>query len=100
MSVMRPVIVGSDARSSRITAVAAPVCDELNTGSLVPTTVIVSEIDATFSVNSRFCVTPRLSERLFWTAVVKPVSAALAVYGPPTRIPGMVNRPSACVTAS
>ena len=42
MSVMRPEIVGSDARSSRVTAVAAPVRPELNTGSLWPTTVIVS----------------------------------------------------------
>src|SRR5215510_6525807 len=55
MSVMRPEIVGSAARSSRITAVAAPVWVELNTGSLCPTTVIVSETAATFSVNSRSC---------------------------------------------
>ena len=47
MSVMRPVIVGSVARSSRITAVAAPVRPELNTGSLWPTTVIVSATLAT-----------------------------------------------------
>ena len=45
MSVMRPEMVGSVASSSRVTAVAAPVRPELNTGSLVPTTVIVSETD-------------------------------------------------------
>ena len=44
-----------------VIAVAAPVCEELNTGSLTPTTVIVSAMVATFSVNSRSCATPRLS---------------------------------------
>ena len=61
MSVMRPLIVGSVARSSRVTAVAAPVRPELNTGSLWPTTVIVSETLATFSEKSRSWVTPRLT---------------------------------------
>ena len=37
---------------------------------------------------------------LFFASDVKPVSDAVTVYGPPTRIPGMTNRPSACVTAS
>src|SRR5262245_47401877 len=100
MSVMRPEIVGSAARSSRITAVAAPVCVELKTGSLCPTTVIVSETAATFSVNSRSCATPSASVSAFFTSEVKPVSCAVTVYGPPTRIPGIVNRPSPCVTAS
>ena len=47
MSVMRPETVGSDARSSRRTAVAAPVRFELNTGSRRPMTVIDSST-ATF----------------------------------------------------
>src|SRR5262249_59793523 len=100
MSVMRPEMVGSVARSSRITAVAAPVCDVLNTGSLDPTTVIVSEIVATFSENSRSCATPSDSERLFLTSVVNPLNCAVTVYGPPTRMPGIVKRPSPWVTAS
>ena len=45
ISVMRPEIVGSVARSSRITEVAAPERVVLNTGSEVPTTVTVS-VDA------------------------------------------------------
>ena len=100
MSVMRPVIVGRVARSSRMTAVAAPVCDELNTGSLVPTTVIVSAIVATFSENSTSCATPSASVMLFFTSVVNPLNCAVTEYGPPTRMPGIVKRPSACVTAS
>ena len=52
MSVMRPEIVGSEARSSRVTAVAAPVRFELNTGSITPTTSTLSETAATFMVNS------------------------------------------------
>ena len=61
MSVMRPEIVGSVARSSRVTAVAAPVRLELNTGSLWPTTVIVSDDVATLRVKSRSWVTPRFT---------------------------------------
>src|SRR5712692_1351418 len=100
MSVMRPEIVGRLARSSRMTAVAAPVCDVLKTGSLVPTTVMVSAMVATFSENSMSCVTPSDSVRPLFASVVNPLSCAVTVYGPPTRIPGIVNRPSPCVTAS
>jgi hypothetical protein len=52
---------------------------ELNTGSLVPTTVMVSATVATFSVNTRSCVTPSVSMMLFCTSVVKPVSCAVTV---------------------
>ena len=37
---------------------------------------------------------------LFLTSVLKPVSDTLTLYGPPTRMPCMKKRPSACVTAS
>ena len=37
---------------------------------------------------------------LFFASDVKPGSDAVTVYGPPTRMPGMTNRPSPCVTAS
>ena len=37
---------------------------------------------------------------LFFASDVKPGSDAVTVYGPPTRMPGMTKRPSACVTAS
>ena len=77
MSVMRPEMVGSVASSSRVTAVAAPVRPELNTGSLVPTTVIVSAIDATFSANGTSCATPSCSETLSLTSVVNPLSVAV-----------------------
>ena len=99
-SLMRPEIVGSAASSSRDTAVAAPVRVELNTGLLSPMTVTVSAMAATFNVNSRSCVTPRLSETLSFAALVNPVSDPVTLYGPPTLIPGMKNRPSACVTLS
>src|SRR3954463_3718063 len=79
MSVIRPEMVGSTANSSRLTAVAAPVRPELNTGSLWPTTVIVSETLATLSPNVRSCVTPKLTLTLFFTSEVKPVSDAVTV---------------------
>src|SRR5438874_3623842 len=79
MSLMRPEIVGSDASSSRSTAVDAPVCDELNTGSLWPTTVIVSATAATFNENSTSCATPSVSVRLLLTSVVNPVSDAVTL---------------------
>src|SRR3954470_4840491 len=100
MSVMRPEIVGSVARSSRITAVAAPVRPELNTGSLCPTTVMVSATLAILREKSRSWVTPRLTDMLFFASDVKPGSDAVTVYGPPTRMPGITKRPSACGTAS
>ncbi len=100
MSLMRPEIVGSVASSSRVTDVAAPVRVELNTASAVPTTVIVSATAATFSAKSRSEVTPRFSETLFFTSVVKPCSVAVTLYGPPIRMPGMLYRPSPCVMPS
>jgi len=77
ISLMRPVIVGSAPSSSRVTAVAAPVRDELNTGSLWPTTVIVSATAASLSVNVRSVATPRLTVTSFSTSVLNPVSAAV-----------------------
>ncbi len=100
MSVMRPETVGSEARSSRVIAVAAPVCVELKTASLVPTTVTVSATAAGFSEKLRSSATPSDSVMLLWTSVANPVSEAVTVYGPPTRMPGMTNRPSPWLTAS
>ncbi len=100
MSLMRPDTVGSDASSSRRTAVAAPVRDELNTTSDLPTTVTVSLTADSFSENVMSVLTPRLTTRPSWTSVLNPASTAVALYGPPTRMFSMKNRPSPCVTAS
>src|SRR5436190_10989662 len=100
MSPIRPEMVGSVASSSLVTAVAAPVRFELNTGSLTPTTTMSSAMAATFSVKSRSCATPRLRETFSFTSVLNPLTDALTRYGPPTRIPGMKNRPSPCVMVS
>ena len=87
-------------RAAFVTAVAAPVRFELNTGSLTPTTTMSSAMAATFSVKSRSCATPRLRETFSFTSVLNPLTDALTRYGPPTRIPGMKNRPSPCVMVS
>ena len=100
MSVMRPDTVGSEPRSSRVIAVAAPVWLVLNTGSDWPTTVIVSATAATFSLKLRSVVVPRLTVTSPSVSPVNPVSEAVTLYGPPTRTPAMKNRPSACVTPS
>ena len=94
MSVIRPDTVGSVARSSRVTAVAAPVRLVLNTGSIVAVTVTTSATAATFNLNARSVDTPRLTETPSLISVLKPASAALTLYGPPTRTPGSVKRPS------
>ena len=77
ISVMRPEIVGSVARSSRITEVAAPERVVLNTGSEVPTTVTVSATPAGFSEKSRSWVTPSVSVMLFRTSGENPPSDAV-----------------------
>ena len=101
MSVMRPDTVGIAARTSRETDVAGPVRPELNTASAaVPTTVTASDTPAIFSWKDRSRPMPRLTVMLSWTSGLKPESSAVILYGPPTRIPGMTNRPSPCVTAS
>ncbi len=73
MSLMRPDTVGSEASSSRRTAVAAPVRDELNTTSDLPTTVTVSLTADSFSENAMSVLTPRLTTRPSWTSVLNPV---------------------------
>ena len=55
---------------------------------------------ATFSENSTSWATPSVKVIPFFASVVKPLSCAVTVYGPPTRMPGIVKRPSPCVTAS
>jgi hypothetical protein len=82
-------MVGSVARSSRVTDVAAPVCCELKIGSVAPMTVIVSETAAIFSVKLRSVDAPRLTLTSSFTSFANPLSAAVILYGPPTRIPGM-----------
>jgi len=76
-------------------AVAAPVRWELNTGSATPTTSTVSATAATFSAKSTSCVMPSDRAMLSLLSSVKPASDAVTLYGPPTRMPGMKNRPSA-----
>ena len=100
MSLILPETVGSVASSSRSTAVAAPVCVELNTGSLRPTTVTVSAIVATFSLNSRSVAVPRLTVTFSFTSLLNPVRDAVTLYGPPTLMPGRLKRPSPWLTAS
>jgi hypothetical protein len=104
-SVSRPLRVGRVAISRRVTAVAAPVRYELNTGSSCADTVMLSctAIAATAKLTS--VDTPRLMRIsvLVWGSNAVPpcpVKAAVTLYGPPTRMPGIVYRPSARVVAS
>src|SRR5260370_1357642 len=96
----RRVIVGRWAISFVPTVVAAPVRSELNTGLVVAVTMIGSSSRlAARSTNRRSAVPP--SVRLTWscTSWRYPTTPAVTRYGPPTRMPGMLNRPSARVTA-
>ena len=82
--------VGSVARSSRVTAVAAPVRLELKTGSLVPDDGDrlgdVGDLEREVEVLGDAEAQRRRCSSL---PGVKPVSDAVTVYGPPTRMPGM-----------
>ncbi len=62
MSLMRPVVVGSVASSSRASEVAAPVLVELN--SVEAVTVTTSSTAATFSLKERSVDPPRLTVTL------------------------------------
>ena len=84
----------------RAIAVAAPVRAELNTGSDSATTVTVSDTATVRSVSVKSAATPRLTNTSLVTDGWKPSSDAVTVYGPPTRMPGIENRPSSRVTAS
>src|SRR5690349_11848093 len=106
MSPRRPPIVGSVASWSREMVVAAPVRFELNTGSIVPTTVTLS-FKTGFTLNVRSVAAPRLTVMLScvdgWNAAAAPPLTAgdtITVYGPPTRMFGMTKRPSARDTDS
>ena len=79
MSLMRPETVGSVASSSRSTAVDAPVCDELNTGSVWPTTVTVSATPATRSENSRSVRDAERQADVVLDLGLKPASAAVTL---------------------
>ena len=76
---------------------------ELNTGSDWPTTVTCSATTGwTSNARSvavpRFTVTPSLVSA--WNAVpLVVVGATITEYGPPTRMPGIKNRPSSRVMA-
>ena len=97
MSVMRPETVGSVARSSRMTAVAAPVRPELNTGSLD-----ADDRDGFGDGGDLEIEGDVLGDAEAQRHVVafdlgdEARQRAVTVYGPPTRMPGMTNRPSAC----
>src|SRR5439155_6717753 len=74
---------------------------ELNTGLLVAVTVTgASSTLALASANCRSAVPPNVSSIWSCTSCRKPTSATLTRYGPPTRMPGIVNLPSARVTAA
>ena len=97
---MRFEMVGRLLIASRLMAVLAPVRPELNTGSTCAVTVTSSAIATVRSVSTRSEATPRLTETSLLVAGWKPLSVAVMVYGPPTRMPGTENRPSPRVTAS
>jgi hypothetical protein len=79
MSVIRPEMVGSDARSSRVMVVAAPVCVVLKMGSDVAVTTTSSASAATFSLKSRSAETPRLTTTPSLMSVANPVSMAVTL---------------------
>ncbi len=80
-------IVGSVARVSRLSVVAAPVLFEPNTGSEVPTTVTSSEAVTAFRLSTRSVATPRFRNTPSSVWGWNPCSSALTVYGPPTLMP-------------
>src|SRR2546426_591066 len=81
--------------------VAAPVRSALNTGLLVAVTMTGSNSTlARPSTKRRSAVPPNVSWIWSCTSRRWPTMITLTRYGPPTRIPGMVNLPSARVTAA
>ena len=106
MSLTLPEMVGSNPISTRATDVAAPVRLELKTGSICPVTVTVSCTAIGRTMNARSVAMPRLT----WTSSCvsgakavpppPPLNVIVTEYGPPTRMPGMENRPSPRVVAS
>ena len=102
---MFPDTVGIVAMSARLTDVDAPVREELNTGSTCAVTVISSCTAIGCTEKTRSVPTPRLT--MMSTCVSganavppAPTYATVTLYGPPTLMPGIENRPSARVTAS
>ena len=99
-SLIRSRMVGRFCRTSRLTAVAAPVRAELNTSDVCAVTVTSSVMAAWLRVSWRSVATPRLTITSLTDCGWKPVSVAVTLYGPPTRMPGSEKRPSARVVAS
>ena len=104
-SAMFPDTVGIVAMSDRLTDVDAPVREELNTGSTCAVTVISSCTAIGCTENRRSVPTPRLTMMSTCVSGVNavppaPTYATVTLYGPPTLMPGIENRPSARVTAS
>src|SRR6188768_1145284 len=103
MSFSRPDTVGSFANWSRETVVDAPVRAELKTGSVWPDTVI-SSFTIGCTVNDRSVALPRLTVMLScvcaWNTFPPGFGPTTTEYGPPTRMFGMMNRPSSRVTVS
>jgi len=96
----RLLIVGSVMIASRLTAVEAPVRAELKIGLTSADTVTTSSTATVISLSTRSVATPRLMNTSLVAAGWNPLSEAVTVYGPPTRIAGTENRPSPRVTAS
>ena len=94
-------IVGSVEIASRLTAVPAPVRSELKIGSALPETVTVSAIATVPSVSATSARDAEAQKHVLRrSAAGSRSSVGRHVVGPPTRMPWIENRPSACVKAS
>ncbi len=97
----RRLMVGRRSICAGEMVVAAPVREELNTGLLVAVTVTGSNSTLAFpSTNRRSAVPPNV--RWIWSCSSRrwPTTVTVTRYGPPTRMPEMVNLPSVRVTAA
>jgi hypothetical protein len=82
-------MVGSVARASRSTDVAAPVRSELNTASDWAVTVTSSVTEAALRLRLTSAPTPSVTNTFFAVFGWKPAKEAVTLYGPPTLMPGM-----------
>src|SRR2546426_1130486 len=98
----RRLIVGRCASCCVETVVAAPVRWLLKMEPAADVSIVTGSscTVACARRNCRSLVTPSVTVTPFWISWRYPTRDALTRYGPPTRIPGIVNRPSPRVIAA